>query len=103
MIYRPFICFDAVRIFAAAADGRTPRSPNVSDMPDSGIAALAPVALSGGVLSVPADTGITAVPHPVVAVVQGPAAGVVFPSPWPVTSCWQLKKHFSRLASPRSG
>ena len=64
MTYRPFVCSDAprvpVRIFAAAPDGRAPRSLKVGRMPDSEIATLAPVAglevtLTDGVLSVTID------------------------------------------------
>lgn len=45
---------------------------------------------------------ITALPHPVVAVVQDQPRVSAFPSPWPATSYWLRRQHFSCLPSPRS-
>jgi hypothetical protein len=70
MMHRPFVCSAAldpvrveqraVRIFAAAVDGRAARSPRVRPTPEPGIATLTSVAgldvrLSDGVLSVTID------------------------------------------------
>ncbi len=46
---------------------------------------------------------IVALPHPVVAVVQGPAAGVGVSWHWPAMSYWLRRKRFSCWRSPRSG